>query len=550
MNKDVIYIDVEDDVTAIIGKIKASKEKIIALVPPKRAGVLQSAVNLRLLDRMAGSSHKRLVVITNNQALIALSAAAGIPVAKNLQSKPELAEITALSVDDDEDIIDGSSLPVGELEKTTDRPKKDDVDDAIDELDIDDKKIDVASGMGSVALKKPTKFRNGIKVPNFNSFRKKLFIGITVGVLLIVFLIWANLFAPSANVVVTAKTIPKTVSQTVTLAGPAATDVSKGIVQSTFQQVKKDASVDFDATGTKNVGEKATGTVNFSNSSLSSRSVPAGTQLQSTSGKVFVVDDTVSVPGASFPCGNISCPTQGSASGTVTASAGGTDYNGASGNLSGEPDSISASFSGATSGGTDKNAKVVSDIDIQKATDSLSQLKTDDVKKELIKLFTNGEVIIDDSFTVERAAPVSVPAVGAEAPTGKAKLTSSTTYTLSAIAKADVEVYLRENINKQIAGQDNQRIYDTGIEKVKLTNFTKTGDTSTVKILTTGQVGPKIEEAAIKDQIKGKKSGEAQSIISKIDGVDTVQVQYSYFWVTTLPSIVDKITIEFKLQNG
>ena len=47
MNKDIIYIDVEDDITAIIGKIKASKEKIVALVPPKRIGVLQSAVNLR-----------------------------------------------------------------------------------------------------------------------------------------------------------------------------------------------------------------------------------------------------------------------------------------------------------------------------------------------------------------------------------------------------------------------------------------------------------------------------------------------------------------------
>ena len=88
MNKDVIYIDVEDDITAIIGKIKASKEKIVALVPPKHVGVLQSAVNLRLLDRMAKTAKKNLVVVTNNQALIALAASARIPVAKNLQSKP------------------------------------------------------------------------------------------------------------------------------------------------------------------------------------------------------------------------------------------------------------------------------------------------------------------------------------------------------------------------------------------------------------------------------------------------------------------------------
>src|SRR5690606_21260050 len=114
MNKDVIYIDVEDDVTAIIGKIKKAKEKIVALVPPKRAGALQSAVNLRLLERMAKNDKKRLVLITGNQALIALAASAKIPVAKNLQSKPELAEIPAIIVDDDDDIIDGSELPVGD----------------------------------------------------------------------------------------------------------------------------------------------------------------------------------------------------------------------------------------------------------------------------------------------------------------------------------------------------------------------------------------------------------------------------------------------------
>src|SRR6266542_89775 len=118
MNKDVIYIDVEDDITAIIGKVKDAKEKIVALVPPKRVGVLQSAVNLRLLLRAAGQADKRLVVITNNSALTALAAAAKIPIAKNLQSKPEVPEITALDVDNGEDIIDGASLPIGDHART------------------------------------------------------------------------------------------------------------------------------------------------------------------------------------------------------------------------------------------------------------------------------------------------------------------------------------------------------------------------------------------------------------------------------------------------
>jgi len=74
MNKDVIYIDVEDDITAIIGKVKDAKQKIVAVVPPKRMGVLQSAVNLRLLGRAAEQSNKRIVLISNNAALAALAA--------------------------------------------------------------------------------------------------------------------------------------------------------------------------------------------------------------------------------------------------------------------------------------------------------------------------------------------------------------------------------------------------------------------------------------------------------------------------------------------
>ena len=87
MQKDVIYIDVEDDITAIIGKIKAAEHEIVALVPPKRTGAIQSAVNLKLVQRAAERADKHVVIISNNAALTALAGAAHIPVAKNLQSR-------------------------------------------------------------------------------------------------------------------------------------------------------------------------------------------------------------------------------------------------------------------------------------------------------------------------------------------------------------------------------------------------------------------------------------------------------------------------------
>lgn len=548
MNKDVIYIDVEDDITAIIGKIKASSEKIVALVPPKRVGVLQSAVNLRLLDRMASNSHKKLVIISSNPALLGLTAAAGIPVAKNLQSKPEIAEIAALSIDDADDIIDGAQLPVGELEKTADLVKVKDasVDDAIDTIDIDETAVDT-SAAGAVAAKSTlAKKKSGPKIPDFNGFRKRLFLGIAGFVLLVAFLIWANLFAPGATIVITAKTNQAPVSTTVTLSGATPTNVEKGTIQSIPQTLKKDLSVKFNATGSQDIGNKATSTVRLSKLSQEDTAVPAGTKLSSSEGFIFLTQSAVTIP-ASVPCFPTYCAQ--SVDVDVAAQFGGTQYNGITGSLSGAPSSASAVLKAATSGGTSKMATVVSAEDIQKATEALNSLSTDDARKAVTAQFKNGEIVIADSFTIDRSAPVSSPAVGAEA-TAQATLTSTVTFTITGIAKSDVELYLKDSLNKQISGETNQRIYSTGIDKVVLAGYNKTGDVSTVNISAKGQVGPKIDTDAVKQQAKGKKAGEVQAQLTTISGVDSVKVNFSYFWVTTIPNDITKVDVQFKLTNG
>jgi len=91
--KDVIYIDVDDEITAIIDKVRASQSKIIALVLPKRATTLQSIVNMKLLKRSADTDKKHLVLITAELGLMPLAANVGFYVAKTLQSKPEIPEL-------------------------------------------------------------------------------------------------------------------------------------------------------------------------------------------------------------------------------------------------------------------------------------------------------------------------------------------------------------------------------------------------------------------------------------------------------------------------
>ena len=541
MNKDVIYIDVEDDITAIISKVKSSKEKIVALVPPKRVGVLQSAVNLRLLQRTATQSDKRIVLITNNQALAALSAAASIPVAKNLQSKPELAEIPVLDIDDGEDVIDGSHLPIGDIAKAVDRDEGMDDEELIDGIDINDSED--ADTTKSKSKPKPIKKAagKGKKVPNFNSFRKKLFIGIAAGVVLIGALVWAFVFAPAATVIITARTTTVPVSGVVTLG--TTTDAEVGTIKATTQTIEREASVEFEATGEKDMGEKATGAVRFSTGSLAGLgTIPAGTQLTTSGGLVFATDApaTLSFQGSSISSVTVS----------VTAAASGTNYNAATGSLSGAPSSVSANFVDATSGGTTKVVPVVLAADVQTAKEKLVAESTDAVRNELKGKFADSVQIIDTSFVADRQDATSVPAVGAEAPDKKAKLTSKVTYRLSGIEKTELDNYLKDVLKKQMQDQTTQKVYETGVDTVKLNDFARTGDTATIRLVTTGHIGPVIDEDEVKEEVAGKRFGDIQNELTKLDGVSDVEVKFPYFWVRTVPNNVDKITIEFNVENA
>lgn len=548
MQKDVIYIDVEDDITAIIGKVKHSKEKVVALVPPKRIGVLQSAVNLRLLARTAETNHKHLVLITNNQALLGLSAAAKIPVAKNLQSKPEIPEIPALDIDNGEDVIDGAQLPVGELAKTAGTTGAAGVgsqvsDKVLASIDSDVAKRATPPKPGEAPTR--GRVRSGIKVPSFDLFRKKLFILIGLGILFIIFLIWAIFFAPSATVVISARTTSMDIKTPVAIGPTLSTSSDSSTLKSVLQQDKQSSTIEFDATGTKDVGEKASGQVKLSVLSASPTNVPAGTLLTSTGGLVFTTASAATIP-ASVPCFPSFCAQ--SVTVNVTASASGTKYNDVSGSLSGAPSGASAELTAPTAGGTEKIVKIVLQADVEKAKAQLVSKSTDDVKKKLSSKFDSNTVIINDSFQATPTSPVSTPGIGQESTDGKAKLVSEVSYSMSGIAKGDLSSFLKSALEKQI-DRDQQRIYSDGASDAKLTGFTQNNGNTSVTITTVGQVGPKIEDDKIKEQVKGKPYGEIQTELKAIEGISDADTKFWPFWVSTVPEDTKKIKIEFKLQN-
>lgn len=537
MKKDVIYIDIEDDITSIIEKVKSSQEKIIALVPPKRAGILQSAVNLKLLHKAATNASHHLVLITNDKALASLAAGVQIPVAKTLQSRPELASFGGAPDTSEEDVINGEELPIGELQKSAKPSPKND---SHEEVILPDNLI--GEETKAATPKKPGK--KGAGIPNFNKFRKKLFL-IGGGILLlIIFLVWATIFAPHAEVNIRAKTTSVDVALPVTLNSTAPSEPTNAVIKPLAEQVKKTNSADFPATGKKDVGEKASGTVTISNCSDSDPiTIPTGTAV-SSDGLNFFTASATTVPGLRVKGGQC---LPGQATVAVAAQNVGEQYNlqkGKTFTVADQGSQVTARNPNAFTGGSKRQITVVSDADVAAAQQKLTSQDENSVREELKNKFDSKEaIVINESFAAAPSAPNINPAVGSEASTGR--ITIEITYTLLAIDKDDAKKVLDEHLKTTFDEEKNQKVYDSGLNKLKLEKFTLAEGGGSVQFTTNGDTGPAIDAGKIKPTLVNKNYEEIRQTIQAIDGVDDVDTRFSPFWVS---SVNDQKKIEIKFS--
>lgn len=544
MKKDVIYIDIEDDITSIIEKIKNSTEKIVALVPPKGNAVLQSVVNLKLLKRAAGNVSKQPVIVTNNQALTALAGGLDLYVAKNLQSKPVLASGLVAEFPEDEALE--VSDDIGELAEDVPTHVSFNDDDEVELTGEELNALESENTPVAVAAKKPKeKGGKSKKVPNFDNFRKKLLVGGAIALLLVIVLL--TVFGRSkANIVIRAETTPVDVALEAKFnANSATSDPNSYNLKAVAQESKKSLTQSFVASGQKDLGTKASGSMNFaivcSAVSGNPPTIPAGTVV-SANNLNFVTQAATSLTSPSF---NGGCKFTGNT--TVAAQNNGDQYN-----LSARGYSVSgfASVTGSgsqMSGGTSNIVKVISQDDVNKAKDQLSKQDTNAVKAELKKNVTADIYVLDDSFVTTFGASTSEPAVGEQANEGK--FTVEATYSILGVPKQDLGLALDAFITTKMTNKDQQRVYDNGINNVKLEKISSDAKTAVYKITTLSQYGPQFDIEALKSQVTGKKFGEVRSYLQDLPGVKGVDIKLTPFWARKAPG-VNRIQIKLDVDKN
>lgn len=556
--RDLIYIDTDDDVTSIVGRIKQSSEVVVALVPPKRIGVLQSVVNLRLLQRAAKMAKKRLAIVTTDPSLVNLASGLGIPVAKNINAQAKVPDM----VDEEEisDVIDGNDITVSDVPRSRRETSEDkEISAAVAAIETDDRiKNDLdADGVPDDEEEKPKKpAKKKSKVPNINSLRNKLLIGGGIAVVLIGFLVWALIFAPQATITIQAKTSPLEISKTLTLIPSSDKDVADGRLSPVVKQKKTNESVEFEATGSREVGENAAGTVAFcydetnfnpDTGEKNAITLDAGTRLYANNVQ-FTIDSAVTIEGGRKSASG-KCETYYRVKATAVNI-------GEEGNIAKSTEMSVAGYSSLEAvayddftGGSKETVKVVQQSDVDAAVAKLRERGDSDAARDELKgQMSDSTVVIDSSFNTSQGEVKVSPAVGeSPAENGKATASLEITYTLVGVDRDDLGEVLDEQLKSETDGK-NQKVYNNGLGEVKFSGFTTVDNGYSVVINTNGHVGPIINEEDVRKQAVGKKSEEIRALLMETDGVNDVSVNMSPFWVSKAPA-ENKIKVNFEINE-
>jgi hypothetical protein len=358
-------------------------------------------------------------------------------------------------------------------------------------------------------------------------------------VALIAFLVWAVAFAPNAQVTVRANTddIPLNVELRADKTEGAQADPANKEVRATTSELVKDDSETVEATGEKNNGKKASGSVTMTAKSCAPNlnkkpsNVPSGTSL-SYNGITYITQSSTSFNNLEGPDDSGKCNVYSSNDSTdIKAQSPGenANVNNGSFSVSGRSD---VEAQGSASGGTDKIVKIVAEIDVRKAKERLNSKQNtaqDEIERQLSQ---GGFTAIEDSFKSGNPKYNVNPSVGSTA--NEVTVTSSTTYTMLGINTEDIKKVIEEEVKNQEDGP-NQSILSDGLNSANFRILSESGESAIVTIETTVVVGPDVDEEMIKTQIEGKKDGEAEEILNGISGFSDAQVEISPFWVTKIP---------------
>ncbi len=312
--------------------------------------------------------------------------------------------------------------------------------------------------------------------------------------------------------------------------------------------VEETGSREFSATGEEDVIEKARGSmIVFNEYSSSPQVLVATTRFESPDGKIFRIEETITIPGAEIQEGKI---IPSSLTVEVVADQPGEEYNIEPTNFTipgfeGTPKF--AGFYGKTKGSMEGGAvgtvKVVSSEDLEKAKEELG----DELGKKVSQVLY--DQIPDDLRVVGEGIREDVELLSSSAEEGDN--TESFTIEMKGVARAllykeeDMKSLIELNLSSQVS-EDKTFLSETQDINISESTVDWEKGRASFDLFVEEEIAWQLDAEKLKDDLLGQNEVEVRQYINKESRIEKAKVTFWPFWVKKIPKQRDKVEIIIK----
>ncbi len=572
----IFYLDIDDEITSAAARIRGTTDLVVVLVLPAGSRIATSRINFRLLAREAQMRSRRLSIVAPDAAARALAATAGLPVfASTMEWESSLPDemVGEASVEESP-----GGAPVAA--PATAKPARRAVTPPVATPPHTAPRTRGASPPPSPAPAPPAligRAESGtVPAPHAGPARPGPTTGLgagrdpgqaprkghrrrnalLAGLLVLAFVgvaggAAAYLLLPSASIVLTVRPAPLPPVDFVVTADPAATapDPAAGVVPATRVELPLTASGTFKASGKRIDEAPAVGNVRWTNCDPTrSYTIPRGTLVRTGAGVAFGIDEAVFLPVAILNPPQISCQNRTVG---VTAAKLGPAANVAAGTITVIPGQynsvvISVRNPAPTGGGTHDEFPKVTQKDVTAALTALGKQ-------------------LDALLVTAAGAPAGLPPGNTPYPETATRSAATATVDPATLVGQEVATFdLGATSTGTVVTVDDAPILSLGQARIAAAVPTGRDLVASSAVVTVGlgtvdgqrvrfgvtaraDATPRIDEAAIRAQLKGRSAPEAQAMLGAYGDV-TVSLWPG--WATTIPTIDSRVDLQVERLAG
>lgn len=585
-----IYLESDEEITSIIDKLTAAKEKKVAMVLPKNGALLQSLISLRLLAREAKTHQKEIILITDSKIGQRLAGQVGLQTRSSLDgvdlgveaAAPVPATAKAITPAPKPETLPGG-IRVNQYlgERSADEAATDaapiEAEESLEPVAVagGETAATTAAVVAEVAVaseSKPdvlpaepiaaTSSDQGSSLPpiiprhiSIGGFDKPEFhvpwkaVAVAAGLLVVAGLLVA-LFLPKASVKLTVAA--ESVSQTLALTVKAANTADDAtVLAGTAVTVTKDVTATVTATGKKDIGTKATGSIKITNKYKDAngagkdQTFAAGAKATDTkTSKVFTLDKAVTVGKLTYNS-STGAPIYQTETVAVTAIEPGESYNigVTTFTIPGALANTTAENTVAFTGGLTKTVAVLAQGDVDGAVSTAKKQAETDTATELKTKAGDQEIVTGASWQTVTKQSLD-QSVGAQVSSATLSLSLEVGALLfdQAQAKQRLDALLRKDLpdTKELVVPDDKPF------SLAVTNLAADHTSLELKVSGDGFVVPRLEKKAIASALARLSVDQAKAkLVADYGATDSEITVTPSWWPQRLPFLAGAIVVEY-----